>query len=245
MLGPSQLKMADYNVGRGGKDTSTRNGVTSTDLLLHPELLSRDFIRLVLHEKNIEVDDHKEANRDQLTELYLQHVIPLPQRDLPNSRWGRRVGQTRPRPMPGHTHGYAHSSGHDNVRKRPLIVFDGSSRKTGTIKLKKPEGVSPFGATDRLKPPPSWNVASPIRKLSTPLSTPTPCPTPTPVSPPEGMPKSPTGNGRMGSPASPLTGGAAAAVKLKRQAAHEGECDSSGELKSPEVKKKIQHVTWP
>ncbi|KAG7467462.1 hypothetical protein MATL_G00154060 [Megalops atlanticus] len=231
--------MAECNVGRERKDKTTGNGVSNADLLLHPELLSREFIQLVLHEKKIGASEGGEVSRDQLTELYLQHVIPLPQRELPNSRWGRRMERTRARQGSG----YAHSSGNDNVRKRPLIVFDGSSTKTGTIKLKKPDGASGPTGTDRLKPPPSGTLENPIRKLSSPTSNPSS--TRTPVSPPGGMPKSPTGNGRMGSPASPSSGTSAAAVKLKRHVANEGERDGSGELRSPEVKKKIQHVTWP
>lgn len=42
-------------------------------------------------------------NRDRLTELYLRHVIPLPQRSLPDSRWGRRMERSRGRETPaGH-----------------------------------------------------------------------------------------------------------------------------------------------
>ncbi|XP_061082691.1 ashwin [Conger conger] len=218
--------MADYNAGRRGKDLSTRKDTSSTDLLLHPELLSRDFIQLVLYERNIGGGDPGEASRDQLTDLYLHHVIPLPQRELPSSRWGRRVGQSRPRPAPGH----ACSSAGENTRKRPLIVFDSGSTRTGTVKLKKPDSGA---ALDRLKPPPCGNLANPIRKLSGPPSS----PARTPASPPAGANRSPTGNGRMASPT--------AAVRVKRQAASEQESDSSGELRSPEVKKKIQHVTWP
>ncbi|XP_064166931.1 ashwin [Anguilla rostrata] len=245
--------MADYSTGRQGKDRSTRNDASNTDLLLHPELLSRDFIQLVLHERKIGAGEHSEASQDRLTDLYLQHVIPLPQRDLPDSRWGRRVGRNRPRPSPGHAHRGTHSSGGENTRKRPLIVFDGSSTRTGSVKLKKPE---PGSGTDRLKPPPSGNLANPIRKLCGPPSS----PAGTPVSPPGGTNRSPAGNGRTGSPTSPppavatatvatatvaATAVATAAVRVKRQAAQERECDSSGELRSPEAKKKIQHVTWP
>ncbi|KAJ8253501.1 hypothetical protein GJAV_G00213840 [Gymnothorax javanicus] len=234
--------MADYSAGRQGNEIPSGKGASTADLLLHPELLSREFIQLVLHEKRIEVEDHREASRDQLTDLYLQHVIPLPQRELPNSRWGRRVEQHRPRPTKGRAYGSSHSSsssGSENARKRPLIVFDGSSTKTGTIKLKKPD----FGSgTDRLKPPPSMSLANPIRKLSGSSSS----PARTPVTPPGSSNRSPAGNGSPGSPMSPQSGSGAATVRLKRQATREGECDSSqGGLKSPEVKKKIQHVTWP
>lgn len=59
------------------------------------------------------------------------------------------------------------SSSNDHNRKRPLIVFDGSSSHSGPIKVKKPEGTTvPTGVTDRLKPPPVANLSNPIRKLS-------------------------------------------------------------------------------
>ncbi|KAJ8350794.1 hypothetical protein SKAU_G00259240, partial [Synaphobranchus kaupii] len=173
ILGHSWLKMADYSAGRRGKDIAPRKDASSTDLLLHPELLSREFIQLVLHERKIGAGDDGEASRDQLTDLYLQHVIPLPQRDLPNSRWGKKVGQNRPRPSPSHAHGHAHSSGSENARKRPLIVFDSSSTGTGVVKLKKPESAV---VTDRLKPPPSGNLSNPIRKLGGPPLQPGPVP---------------------------------------------------------------------
>lgn len=34
-------------------------------------------------------------DRDHLTQLYLRHVIPLPQRTLPNNRWGKRINKNR------------------------------------------------------------------------------------------------------------------------------------------------------
>ncbi|XP_012675133.1 ashwin isoform X2 [Clupea harengus] len=220
-------KMANHRHGRDGKEKNTDGGSSVADLLLHPELLSNDFIKLILHERNIQVDS--DGNQDQLTDLYMRHVIPLPQRELPNSRWGKKMQKTRV----GQS-SYSHSSTRDLGRKRPLIVFDSSS--TGSGKLKKPD-TSP-GVTDRLKPPPSMNLTNPIRKLpgsssnssssssSSSSTTSTTTPTTTPQSP-SGLPLSGLSN--------------SATAKLKRP----GESDCSGELMSPDVKKKIQHVSWP
>lgn len=59
------------------------------------------------------------------------------------------------------------SSSSDHSRKRPLIVYDGSSSHSGPLKVKKPEGsIVPIGSNDRLKPPPAANLSNPIRKLS-------------------------------------------------------------------------------
>ncbi|XP_067372525.1 ashwin isoform X2 [Channa argus] len=173
---------------------------SNVDFLLHPELLSQDFLQLILNEKNVNTRDC--GSRDRLIELYLRHVIPLPQRTLPDTRWGRRVQKSRGRQTPS-----GHSNDHN--RKRPLIVFDGSSSHSGPLKVKKPEGasVSP-GIMDRLKPPPAANLSNPIRRLS-------------------------------GNTSSSSIHHSTDTVNLKREA------NSSGDLKSSEVKKKIQHVTWP
>ncbi|XP_047457466.1 ashwin [Mugil cephalus] len=178
---------------------------SDVDHLLHPELLSLDFMRLILSEKNVCTRDC--GSRDLLTELYLRHVIPLPQRTLPNNRWGRRMEKSRDRRQTA----AGCSSSNDQNRKRPLIVFDGSSSRSGPLKVKKPEGTTAStGITDRLKPPPAANLSNPIRKLS----------------------------GNTSSSASSAHRSTDAA-NLKREA------NSSNALESPEVKKKIQHVTWP
>ncbi|KAM6978780.1 ashwin [Tautogolabrus adspersus] len=145
------------STGQDGKAVCT----SDVDLLLHPELLSRDFMHLILSEKHVSIRSCE--SRDHLTELYLRHVIPLPQRTLPNSRWGKRMEKTRERQTPaGHR-----SDSNDHNRKRPVIVFDGSSSNSGPLKVKKPEGTSvSTGITDRLKPPPAANLYNPIRKLS-------------------------------------------------------------------------------
>ncbi|KAM7407200.1 hypothetical protein PAMA_003094 [Pampus argenteus] len=199
---PGVANMATSS-GQDGKAVST----SDVDLLLHPELLSQEFIRLVLSEKKVSTRDC--GSRDRLTELYLRHVIPLPQRTLPNSRWGQRVQKTRERPTPaGHR---SDSSSNDHNRKRPLIVFDGSSSQSGPLKVKKPEIST--GITDRLKPPPAANLSNPIRRLS--------------------------GNTSSSSSSIQMSAGSTDTANLK------GEANSSGAVKSPEVKKKIQHVTWP
>ncbi|XP_075580724.1 ashwin isoform X4 [Pelecanus crispus] len=91
-------------------------------------------------------------DKDGLTDLYIQHAIPLPQRDLPKSRWGKMMEKKRQQ----------NESKSENksvtmvegLRKRPLIVFDGNSTST-SIKVKKTEN----GAADRLKPPPQNNIS--------------------------------------------------------------------------------------
>ncbi|KAK5598896.1 hypothetical protein CRENBAI_002230 [Crenichthys baileyi] len=177
---------------------------SDADLLLHPELLSQDFMQQILRQRNVGTRGCED--RDRLTELYLRHVIPLPQRTLPNSRWGRKMEKSR-----GRQTAAGHSSSNDQHRKRPLIVFDGKSSQSGPLKVKKPEGTTgPAGATDRLKPPPSANLSNPIRKLS-----------------------------GTSSPSSSSTHHSSDTANLKRDA------DASGALKSPEVRKKIQHITWP
>ncbi|XP_070693806.1 ashwin isoform X1 [Pempheris klunzingeri] len=179
--------------------------VSTSDLLLHPELLSQDFMLLILSEKNVSTRECE--GRDQITELYLRHVIPLPQRTLPNSRWGKRMEKTRGRQTPAGPR--PDSSTTDHNRKRPLIVFDGSSSHSGPLKVKKPEGTSvSSGITDRLKPPPAANLTNPIRRLS-------------------------------GNTSASSIHRSTDTANLKREA------NSSGAMKSPEMKKKIQHVTWP
>ncbi|CAN9497537.1 unnamed protein product [Ophioblennius macclurei] len=177
------------------------------DVLLHPELLSHEFMKLLLTEKKVNTGGC--GSRERLTELYVRHVMPLPQRTLPDSRWGRSMEKKRAGRR-------TDSSAVDHSRKRPLIVFDGSSSSSRSAppKVKKPEG-SAFsaGISDRLKPPPAANLSNPIRKL-------------TGATPPPTSSLSPHQSIKDG-------------VNLKRDA------DASEELKSPEAKKKIQHVTWP
>ncbi|XP_023125188.1 ashwin [Amphiprion ocellaris] len=188
------------STGLNGKSVSAPD----SDLLLHPELLSQDFIQLILREKNVSTGDC--GSREQLTELYFRHVIPLPQRALPASRWGRRMERSR-----GRQTAAGHSSSNDHNRKRPLIVFDGTSSHSGLLKVKKPEGTTASaGMTDRLKPPPAARLSNPIRKLS-------------------GSTSSSSSSVHRSSDT----------TNLKREA------NTSEALKSPEVKKKIQHVTWP
>ncbi|KAG9271326.1 ashwin isoform X1 [Astyanax mexicanus] len=232
--------MAAYSGGRSGGEMRQSEGTAAeTDLLLHPELLSEDFIKLVLNERKICTEDNED--RDQLTDLYIQHVIPLPQRELPNSRWGKRMEKTKARQSSTSGHGSSTDSG----RKRPLIVFDGSSSSTGSVKLKKPDDFSSSAVAERLKPPPSTiNLTNPIRKLSgsstncSPSSS-TVSSTQTPASA-SGATKSPTGNGSLSSSGHSSNTN----TKLKRGPPNDG-VPGSPELKSPEVKKKIQHVTWP
>ncbi|KAG7255463.1 hypothetical protein CRUP_028038 [Coryphaenoides rupestris] len=135
-----------------------------------------------------EIDAGDGGSRDCLTSLYLRHVIPLPQRTLPDTRWGRRVAGRRGRQASSH---------HAN----PLKV-----KRTDS-----PAVASAGGCTDRLKPPPTSSVSNPRRKLSSPSSS----------------------SSSSHTTSSPVTS------HVKRESA------TSGVLTSPEVKKKIHHVTWP
>ena len=46
-------------------------------------------------QKNIAVENDVRVNKDELTDLYVQHAMPLPQRDLPKSRWGKMMERRR------------------------------------------------------------------------------------------------------------------------------------------------------
>ncbi|NXN21936.1 ASHWN protein, partial [Nycticryphes semicollaris] len=161
--------MAALGRGRsgGGSNSSSEekerweSGRPAPELLLHPELLSEEFLLLTLEQKNIVVEKDVKMDKDGLTDLYIQHAIPLPQRDLPKSRWGKMMEKKRQQ----------NESKSDNksvtmvegLRKRPLIVFDGNSTST-SIKVKKMEN----GAADRLKPPPAGSTTNTVRRLSVP-----------------------------------------------------------------------------
>ncbi|XP_043367640.1 ashwin isoform X1 [Dermochelys coriacea] len=283
--------MAAREEGGGGG-----GGRANPDLLLHPELLSQEFLRLTLEQKNILVENSAKIDKDGLTNLYVQHAIPLPQRDLPKSRWGkmmekkRELNETKNENKSIHD---AHSvervgdrllkafesssfravldsclqAQEDNttsvcilftfssvttvegLRKRPLIVFDGSSTST-SIKVKKTEN----GATDRLKPPPAGITADTFRRLSVPsnasayisassLSQAAKLETRKNKAKQNSVPvtNSILANLKL-PPLTPVAG--AAVVKLKRAAPKE-ESESANDLKPTEAKKKIQHVTWP
>ncbi|XP_016385159.1 ashwin-like isoform X2 [Sinocyclocheilus rhinocerous] len=229
--------MASHRTDRTKTATSNAGDVSKIDLLLHPELLSHEFIQFMLHERKIAVGD--DEDRERLTDLYLRHVIPLPQRDLPGGRWGRRMERSRARPSS------ASSSSADSDRKRPLIVFDGSSTNTGSVKLKKLDPSPAPVTTDRLKPPvSSINLTNPIRKLS---GTSTNCSSSdssnkTPVSSPGAGPKSPCNHSKT---ANSSVHSNNTTSKLKRTSPSDGEPNTSKDIKSPDTKKKIQHITWP
>ncbi|XP_055463737.1 ashwin [Psammomys obesus] len=222
---------------------------TDSELLLHPELLSQEFLLLTLEQKNIAVENDVRVNKDNLTDLYVQHAIPLPQRDLPKNRWGKMMEKKRENhEVKNET---KRSTAVDGLRKRPLVVFDGSSTST-SIKVKKTEN----GADDQLKPPAQIGSSSDaIRKLPNSSSR---------ISPlilSSNLPmnnkvdhsnndtkqnhdlthrKSPSGP--VKSP--PLSPVGTTPVKLKRAAPKE-EAETTNHLKPPEAKRKIQHVTWP
>lgn len=119
------------------------------------------------------------------------------------------------------------SSSTDSGRKRPLIVFDGSSTKTGSVKLKKPDTSAAPVATDRIKPPvSSISLTNPIRKLS---GTSTNCSSSnssnrTPVSSPGASPKSPCNHSNTAN-SSPHSNNTTS--KLKRTSPSDGEHDTA------------------
>uniref|UniRef100_A0A3Q2XEF9 Ashwin n=1 Tax=Hippocampus comes TaxID=109280 RepID=A0A3Q2XEF9_HIPCM len=127
---------------------------SDVDVLLHPELLSQDFLQLILNEKKVSYKDC--GTRDQLVDLYVRHVIPRPQRTLPNNRWGMRMAKTRGKHSP-----VGPRTDRDHLTSSLSI-------SCGSPNVKKPEmsTVSSSGVADRLKPPPALNLANPIRRLS-------------------------------------------------------------------------------
>lgn len=218
---------------------------TDSELLLHPELLSQEFLLLTLEQKNIAVENDVRISKDELTDLYVQHAIPLPQRDLPKNRWGRMMEKKREQ---HETKIETKRTGAvDGLRKRPLIVFDGSSTST-SIKVKKTEN----GDNDRLKPPPQAGcVGNAFQKFADSSSS---------LILSSNLPvnnkmehdheskqnhdlthrKSPSGP--VKSP--PLSPVGTTPVRLKRVAPKE-EAEVANNMKPPEAKRKIQHVTWP
>lgn len=222
---------------------------TDAELLLHPELLSQEFLLLTLEQKNIAVENDVRVNKDNLTDLYVQHAIPLPQRDLPKNRWGKMMEKKREHhEVKNDT---KRGSAVDGLRKRPLIVFDGSSTST-SIKVKKTEN----GADDRLKPPAqTGSTSDSLRKSPNSSSRIAPLVLYSSLPMNNKMEhnnndtkqnhdlthrKSPSGP--VKSP--PLSPVGTTPVKLKRAAPKE-EAEATNHLKPPEAKRKIQHVTWP
>ncbi|XP_054643597.1 ashwin [Dunckerocampus dactyliophorus] len=177
---------------------------SEVDVLLHPELLSHDFLQLILSEKRVSTRDC--GGRDQLVDLYIRHVIPRPQRTLPNNRWGKRMAKARGKLTP------------PNARAERDHL-----NSSGLLQPKKAETATvSSGVTDRLKPPPAVNLSNPIRRL-----------------PGSSSSSSSSSTTSSASSSSLISSRSTDTTSLKREA------NSSGVLKSPDVKKKIQHVTWP
>ncbi|XP_061698479.1 ashwin [Syngnathoides biaculeatus] len=180
---------------------------SEVDVLLHPELLSQDFLQLILNEKKI--NSRVCGSREQLVDLYVRHVIPRPQRTLPNNRWGKRMAKTRGGPAP------------TGLRQDRDHLTSSRLTSCGSLKTKKPEtsAMSSSGEGDRLKPPPALNLGNPIRRLS--------------------------GSSSSASPSSSSSSSNQTFSRCSDTASLKRDANCSGVLTSPEVKKKIQHVTWP
>ncbi|NXQ96034.1 ASHWN protein, partial [Sagittarius serpentarius] len=210
--------------------------------------LNNNYFFFLFPQKNILVENDVKMDKDGLTDLYIQHAIPLPQRDLPKSRWGKIMEKKRQQnELKSETKSVTTVEG---LRKRPLIVFDGSSTST-SIKVKKTEN----GAADRLKPPPAGSTTNTVRRLSVPSNASTYISASSlsedaklGVRNNEAKQNnvSKTNSGVLASlkvyPLSPVAG--TTVVKLKRAVPKE-ESDLPNDLKPTEAKKKIQHVTWP
>ncbi|KGL80744.1 Ashwin, partial [Tinamus guttatus] len=199
-------------------------------------------------QKNIPVENDVKRDKDGLTDLYVQHAIPLPQRDLPKNRWGKMMEKKRQQnELKSENKSVTAVEG---LRKRPLIVFDGSSTST-SIKVKKTEN----GAADRLKPPPAGSTTNTVRRLSVPSNASTYI-SASSLSEDAKMESgnneakqnniSKTNSNVLASlkvyPLSAVAG--TTVVKLKRAIPKE-DSDLGNDLKPTEAKKKIQHVTWP
>ncbi|NXS93766.1 ASHWN protein, partial [Jacana jacana] len=226
------------------------SGRPAAELLLHPELLSEEFLLLTLEQKNILVENDVKMDKDGLTDLYIQHAIPLPQRDLPKSRWGKMMEKKRQQNEPKIENKSVTAV--EGLRKRPLIVFDGNSTST-SIKVKKTEN----GAADRLKPPPAGSTTNTVRRLSVPSNASTYISASSLSEDKDSKLGTRNNEAKQNSisktnssvlanlkvyPLSPVAG--ATVVKLKRAVPKE-ESDLPSDLKPTEAKKKIQHVTWP
>ncbi|CAI5772032.1 ashwin [Podarcis lilfordi] len=236
------LGSRERSAGEGGSGARA-----DSDLLLHPELLSQEFLLLTLEQKNIPVEDEVKISKDGLTDLYVQHVIPLPQRELPKTRWGKLMEKKRGQQV--FKHEVKSTAPAESLRKRPLIVFDGSSTST-SIKVRKTEN----GAIDSLKLLTARSASTTCKGLTVPSNS-SACVSVSTFSPDikvgsriheakqnDIIVDNNMAPGQRSPPLVPLTG--TTVVKLKRAAPKE-ESDASNGLKSPESKKKIQHVKWP
>ncbi|KAM8975061.1 ashwin [Pelodytes ibericus] len=207
-----------------------------SELFLHPELLSRDFLLLSLGQKQIQVQGALN-DKEKLTEIFVQHAMPLPQRDLPKSRWGKIMESKRGQNKVTEQHRKCASA--ENLRKRPLIVFDGSSTST-TIKVKKSENGE---NAQRLHPAITESTTCPLRNLG---GSPVPrdCSSTALVREAKFTLNSNHGHPENAPQPDKTTLTVGSAVKIKRAAPKE-ETDAANDMKPTDAKKKIQHVTWP
>uniref|UniRef100_A0A8B9QR04 Ashwin n=1 Tax=Anas platyrhynchos TaxID=8839 RepID=A0A8B9QR04_ANAPL len=176
--------------------------------------------------KNILVKNDVKMDKDGLTDLYIQHAIPLPQRDLPKSRWGKMMEKKR-------------QQNELKSENKSVTAVEGLRKRT-SIKVKKTEN----GATDRLKPPPAGSTTNTVRRLSASSNA-------SSYISASSLPEDQNNISKTNSsvlanlkayPLTPVAG--ATVVKLKRSVPKE-DSDLPNDLKPTEAKKKIQHVTWP
>ncbi|KAM6342110.1 ashwin isoform 2-T2 [Podargus strigoides] len=241
----TQTAILTYYVDSEGKCKKQESSQTSTGNTINWHYTNTSCINAL---KNILVENEVKKDKDGLTDLYIQHAIPLPQRDLPKSRWGKMMEKKRQQNELKSENKSVTSV--EGLRKRPLIVFDGNSTST-SIKVKKTEN----GAADCLKPPPAGSTTNTVRRLSVPSNTSTYISASSlsedaklgmRINEAKKNNISKTNSSVLTSlkvyPLSPVAG--TTVVKLKRAVPKE-ESDLPNDLKPTEAKKKIQHVTWP
>ncbi|CAH1800109.1 unnamed protein product [Owenia fusiformis] len=59
--------------------------------LLHPEILSKDGLIVLLQEKNVPLVDPESLNKEALVDMYYKSILPLPQRKHRLNRRGREI----------------------------------------------------------------------------------------------------------------------------------------------------------
>ncbi|XP_077338806.1 ashwin isoform X1 [Lithobates pipiens] len=191
---------------------------------------------LIRKQKNILVEDSVK-DKEKLTEIFVQHAMPLPQRALPKSRWGKMMESKKGEKK--HTQPLKRFSA-ESGRKRPLIVFDGSSTNT-SIKVKKTENGDTAQTLDPL----------PMEKANSAIRTEQPTSPVSKLCSPSAKAVNTGNNGQQArSPGTNASTGKvkietpASAIKIKRAAPKE-DSDVTSDVKPTEAKKKITHVTWP
>nr|XP_006815116.1 PREDICTED: ashwin-like [Saccoglossus kowalevskii] len=65
--------------------------------LLHPETLSKSTIVKLLRQRSVRIDHPGEMTKEDLVEIFYRTVLPLPQRQFRDNRWGKMMAKLRPK----------------------------------------------------------------------------------------------------------------------------------------------------